>query len=91
MRSFHVVLASVELVRAGRDKRSRVFRALRGGGSTFGIFTTAELDLLPYNWIWGERTTVNKVHVHDAHKVYVDFISKLKTDPKGHTIIIFNY
>lgn len=91
MRSFEVVLASGELVRASRDENHRLFRALRGGGSNFGIVTAFELELLPYNGMWGGRTTIDKVYARDALKAYTDFIPKLETDPKGHTIIIFDY
>jgi hypothetical protein len=91
VRSFEVVLASGKVVQASRDQNPRLFRALRGGGPNFGIITSFELDILPYQGMWGGRTTIDSSHAESALRAYVDFIPKLAVDPKGHTIIIFDY
>lgn len=85
------MLASGQVVKASKDENSRLFRGLRGGGSNFGIITAFELELFPYNGMWGGRTTIHKSHAEDALQAYVNFLPKLECDPKGHTIIIFDY
>lgn len=91
VRSFEVILASGKVVRASRDRNTRLFRALRGGGSNFGVITAFELEIFPYSGMWGGRTTIDSSHVETALEAFVDFIPKLDVDPKGHTIIIFDY
>ncbi|EXL66327.1 hypothetical protein FOPG_17493 [Fusarium oxysporum f. sp. conglutinans race 2 54008] len=91
VRSFEVVLANGSIVTATRENEPRLFKALRGGGSNFGIVTAFELETFPYDRIWGAQTTVNPTYRDQAIEAYADFNSKLWTDPKGHTILIFNH
>lgn len=88
--SFQVVLASGQVARASPESNPTLFRALRGGGANFGIITEFELKTVDYTGIWGGRTTVVTHEADTALSAYVDFIPKLRQDPKGHTIIIFD-
>lgn len=89
-RSFEVVLASGNIVRASRDHEPDLFRALRGGGGNFGIITAFEVEILPYSGMWGGRTMIGSAHAKNAIEAYADFIPRLDVDPKGHSIIIFD-
>ncbi|KAF4333054.1 FAD-binding domain protein [Fusarium beomiforme] len=91
VRSFEVVLANGSIVTATRENEPRLFKALRGGGSNFGIVTAFGLESFPYDRIWGAQTTVDPTYRDQAIEAYADFNSKLRTDPKGHTILIFNH
>ena len=93
VRSFEVVLADGRVVLASRESEPSLFRALRGGGSNFGIITTFELETYPYNGMWGGRTLVESQHARQAIEAYGGFVRQLKPelDPKGHTIVIFTY
>lgn len=91
VKSFEVVLGNGTVVTVSRDSEPRLFRALRGGGPNFGIITTFELELVPYSGMWGGYTLIDSVHAKAAIGAYVDFVPKLRTNPKGHTIIIFDY
>jgi hypothetical protein len=91
VRSFEVVLANGTVVTASRNNEPDLFRALRGGGSNFGIVTTFELELYPYSGIWGGRTLIEAVHDRQAINAYAKFVGNLDREPMGHTIIIFNY
>lgn len=78
---------------ASRESEPTLFRALRGGGSNFGIITAFELETYPYTGMWGGRTLIESQHARQAIEAYGDFVQKLNPDldPKGHTIIIFTY
>ncbi|KAK4898462.1 hypothetical protein LTR27_004059 [Elasticomyces elasticus] len=91
VRSFEVVLANGIVVTASRSSEPDLFRALRGGGSNFGIVTTFELELYPYTGMWGGRTLIEGIHDRQAIDAYATFVGNLKSEPLGHTIIIFNY
>jgi FAD/FMN-containing dehydrogenase len=47
VRAFDVVTADGRCVRADREHEPDLFWALRGGGGSFGVVTTVELELLP--------------------------------------------
>jgi hypothetical protein len=85
------VLASGKIVRATREQNPTLFLALRGGGSNFGVITSFELEIFPYEKMWGGRTTIDSSYAETAIKAYVEFMPKLMADPKGHTILIFDY
>jgi len=91
VRSFEVVLANGTVVTASRTNEPDLFRALRGGGSNFGIVTTFELETYPYSGMWGGRTLVEGLHDRQAIDAYAGFVDRLDSEPMGHTIIIFNY
>jgi hypothetical protein len=91
VRSFEVVLANGTVVTASRENEPDLFRALRGGGSNFGIVTTFELETYPYSGMWGGRTLIEGVHDRQAIDAYAEFVDNLDSEPMGHTIIIFNY
>ena len=90
VRSFEVALADGRLVKASSTSEPDLYRALRGGGSNLGIITTFDLESLEYSGMWGGRTTIAAEHAKDALSAYVDFNSKLKNNPKSHTIVIFD-
>ncbi|KAH0835162.1 hypothetical protein AYO21_10323 [Fonsecaea monophora] len=90
VRAFEIVLASGKLVTASPDSEPELFRALRGGGSNFGVITSYTLDIYPYRGMWGGRTLVDPNCAQEAIEAYADFIPKLDVDPKGHTIVIFD-
>jgi len=88
-----VVLADGRIVTASRESEPKLFRAIRGGGSNFGIITNFELETYPYSGMWGGRTLVDGQHVRQAIDAYEGFVRNNvpDKDPKGHTIIIFTY
>lgn len=91
VRSFEIVLGNGNVVTASPDSEPSLFRALRGGGSNFGIITAFELETYPYSGMWGGRTLVESMHARQAISAYATFVQNLETDPNGHTIIIFTY
>ncbi|KAH8898673.1 FAD-binding domain-containing protein [Thozetella sp. PMI_491] len=91
VRSFEIVLADGRVVTASSDSEPRLYRALRGGGSNFGIITAFELEAYTYNGMWGGRTMIDSIHARQAIAAYAGFVKKQEADPKGHTIFIATY
>lgn len=91
MRSFEIVLADGRVVTASSKSEPKLYRALRGGGSNFGIITTFELEAYLYNRFWGGRTMIDSSHARQAIAAYEGFVNRQEEDPKGHTIFIATY
>ncbi|KAI4944260.1 hypothetical protein J4E91_008815 [Alternaria rosae] len=91
VRSFEIVLATGRVVTTNAESEPNLYRALRGGGSNFGIITAFELEAYPYNGMWGGRTLIDSVHARQAIAAYEGFVSKQNANPKGHTIFIATY
>lgn len=51
--SFEVVLAEGTIVQASPASHPDLYKALRGGGANFGIVTDLELEVYPYEGMWG--------------------------------------
>ncbi|KAH7308921.1 hypothetical protein B0I35DRAFT_453531 [Stachybotrys elegans] len=91
VRSFEIVLANGRVVTASSESEPNLYRALRGGGSNFGIITAFELEAYPYNGMWGGRTMLDSIHARQAIAAYAGFVKMQEVDPKGHTIFIATY
>jgi FAD/FMN-containing dehydrogenase len=82
------VLGDGRVINASSTSEPDLYRALRGGGSNFGIITAFELETYPYSGMWGGRTLVDSTHARQAIAAYEGFVSKQEAHPKGHTIFI---
>jgi FAD/FMN-containing dehydrogenase len=60
-RSVELVTAEARLVRASVDEEPELFWGLRGAGANFGVVTSLELDLHPF-----DGTLHRGVHIHPA-------------------------
>jgi hypothetical protein len=87
VRSFEVALVDGTVVTASRESKPDLFQALRGGGLNFGIVASFELELYPYRGMWGGPRMLDPVHIPQAIDAFLDFIPKLRADPKGHNIL----
>jgi hypothetical protein len=85
------VLGDGRVINASSTSEPDLYRALRGGGSNFGIITAFELETYPYSGMWGGRTLVDSTHARQAIAAYEGFVSKQEAHPKGHTIFIATY
>ena len=54
LESVQIMLSSSKLVTASENENSELFRALKGGGSNFGIVTSLTYRTLPIDKIWYE-------------------------------------
>jgi hypothetical protein len=89
--SFQIVLGDGRVVTASPESEPKLYRALRGGGSNFGIITAFELKAYPYNRMWGGRTLIDSCHARQAIAAYEGFVNQQEVDSKGHTIFIATY
>lgn len=80
VRSFEVALVDGTVITASTSSHPKLFRALRGGGSNFGVVASFELELFPYHGIWGGRTTSSVEHVSYAVNAFLDFIPNFGID-----------
>lgn len=85
------MLGNGRVVTASSESEPNLDRALRGGGSNFGIITAFELEAYPYNGMWGGRTLIDCNHARQAIAAYEGFVKTQEADPKGHTIFIATY
>ncbi|XP_014557228.1 hypothetical protein COCVIDRAFT_37358 [Bipolaris victoriae FI3] len=53
VRNYEVVLANGSLVIASNSSNSDLYRALRGGGNSFGVVTHFDLDMFQQGPMWG--------------------------------------
>jgi len=65
LRAVDLVTADGRVVRAGADDEPELFWGLRGAGANFGIATSLELELHPF-----DGTLHRGVHIHDAANVH---------------------
>src|ERR687887_518826 len=71
LRAVELVTADGRVVRASADEEPEVFWGLRGAGANFGVATSLELALHPF-----EGTLHRGVHIHDAadiHEIWATF------------------
>ncbi len=60
--NYEVVLASGQIVNANATCHCDLYRALKGGGSNFGIVTRVDIKTFPYNnQLWGGQILVPAV------------------------------
>ncbi|KAK7942638.1 FAD binding domain-containing protein [Apiospora aurea] len=72
---YELVLASGEIVHANATARSDLFRALKGGGSNFGIVTSFHLETFPATDLVVGRRSIGMEHIDaviDAVAAFTD-------------------
>ena len=65
LRAVELVTADGRLVRASADEEPELFWGLRGAGANFGVATSLELELHPF-----DGTLHRGVHIHDAANIH---------------------
>ena len=79
LRAVELVTADGRLVRASADEEPELFWGLRGAGANFGVATSLELDLHPF-----DGTLHRGVHIHpaaDIHELWPIFRDFAATAP----------
>jgi FAD/FMN-containing dehydrogenase len=87
LRAVELVTADGRIVRASESENSDLFWAVRGAGANFGIVTSFEFDLHPYD---GRITVARVIHsgtrIREAWEIFSGFAS---TAP-DHVMLTFN-
>jgi FAD/FMN-containing dehydrogenase len=90
VRAFEVVIPEGRLVRASETENSDLFWALRGGGGSFGIVTSMEIQLYPVKVVYGGNLLYP---VEAAKEVFIRFREWTANAPEELTsaIVIMNF
>ncbi|KAL8919469.1 MAG: hypothetical protein Q9208_006754 [Pyrenodesmia sp. 3 TL-2023] len=68
-----LVLANSSIVRANAQQNTDLFKALKGGGSNFGIVTKFSVDAIPSTDIWFEARTYNTNQTGELFQALVKY------------------
>lgn len=87
---FEVVLADGSIVKANRDERADLFRALKGGSNNFGIVTSFKMAMVESKKIWGGITVYSKEHITAAIEATYDFTATAATHPDENLVVLIS-
>ncbi|KAI0118651.1 hypothetical protein GGR51DRAFT_497199 [Nemania sp. FL0031] len=88
---FEVVLADGRIVIASECSNSDLWRALKGGGSNFGILTKLVAKTTPLGDIWTSTAVYNASTRTSIIQAFYDFASDPDYDPKANLLMTYHY
>ncbi|KAL8726337.1 MAG: hypothetical protein Q9166_006785 [cf. Caloplaca sp. 2 TL-2023] len=77
---YEVVLANSSIVRANPQQNPDLFKALKGGGSNFGIITKFSVDAIPSTDLWFEARTYNPDQTPELFKALIQYQAASEND-----------
>lgn len=77
IRNIHLVTADGQMLQVSKNSNSKLFWALRGGGSSFGIVTSIEFDLYPVVDIYGGQLFYPAEMARKVLNLYSDWVEKV--------------
>lgn len=80
-----------EIVNANKDENSDLFKALKGGGSNFGIVTRFDMQAYDTGLLWGGLVTYNASISDDMVEAYAAWTDNVKNYPNGSVIPFWSY
>lgn len=78
IKNFEVVLTNGTIVNANKDQNSDLWRALKGGGSNFGVVTRYDMDALPDKKLFHGERTIQPKHATEWVDAVSDFTNNQK-------------
>lgn len=81
IREFEVVLGNGTIIRANSTSNPKLYKALRGGGTNFGIVTSFVLDTYPYTGGWGGLWATTLDQEDAVIQALLDYGDTVKHDP----------
>ena len=87
LRAVELVTADGRIVRASDTDNPDLFWAVRGAGANFGVVTTFEFDLYPYD---GRITVARVIHAGSRIREAWELFSYLATTAPDHVMLTFN-
>lgn len=73
VKSFEVVLADGRIVQASQSSHPDLYKGLRGGGANFGIVTSLELMVYPYEGMWGGGVSWTWGHCDEVIDAFIEY------------------
>lgn len=89
--SYEVVLSNGTIVIASEGQNNELYKALRGGGSNFGIVTAFHLDAYPHEIMWGGARTYKYSEKSGVLRAFMNHASLVEKDPKASVIVNLIY
>ncbi|RPA93585.1 FAD-binding domain-containing protein [Choiromyces venosus 120613-1] len=91
VRGFQIVLGSGEIlyVARGDKKHQELFRALKGGGSSFGVVAAFDMDITPSVPVYGGTYIYPESSIPRLLKLMAEYT--VDPDPKSNVIAVFSY
>ncbi|KAL8723579.1 MAG: hypothetical protein Q9181_007249 [Wetmoreana brouardii] len=77
---YEIVLANSSIVRANPQQNTDLFKALKGGGSNFGIVTKFSVDAIPSTPFWFEARTYNPKQTVELFQALVKYQAAAEND-----------
>jgi len=74
-------------VTANEKRKSDLYKALRSGGSNFGIVTAFHLDTYPHTLMWGGSRIHNYNKKPDILRAFMNYAILVEEDPKASVMI----
>lgn len=78
IQNYEVVLANGSIVNANRDENADLWKALKGGGSNFGIVTRFDMEALPDNALAYGIRSMSANYLSDLVDALVDFTDRFQ-------------
>lgn len=76
VRNFEVVLANGTIVNANKDQNADLWKALKGGGSNFGIVTRFDMEALPNKELAYGVKYMSSNHTQELASIIVNFTTR---------------
>ncbi|KAK5062924.1 hypothetical protein LTR84_005000 [Exophiala bonariae] len=89
--AYEIVLANGSMVIASEEQNSDLYKALRGGGSNFGIVTAFHLDAYPNTPMWGGSRICKYDKTPDITRAFMNYASLVEEDSKASVILNLLY
>lgn len=80
-----------EIVNANAEENSDLFRALKGGGSNFGIVTRFDMQAFDAGLLWGGLVTYNLSTTDQHVDAYINWTDNIENYPDGSAIVFWSY
>ncbi|KAG7126534.1 putative FAD-linked oxidoreductase like protein [Verticillium longisporum] len=89
--NYEVVLADGNVVNANKYDNLRLFKALKGGGSNFGIVTRFDMATFPKKTMYGGIMFVDWKHKDELVDSMIEVISDSEEKPGDSMIVMYTY
>lgn len=88
---YEMVTATGDIIYVTKDTYPDLFKALKGGGSNFGIVTRFDMTAFKAPKLWGGAVTYNKTAGPELLSSTVDFVDNVENDQASSSIIFWTY
>lgn len=89
--NYEVVLGNGSIVQANKGENADLFKALKGGGSNFGIVTRFDVEAMPATDLAYSRFFIPSNYSDDIIDAVVDFTEQANNRPHDHLITLYEH